>query len=77
VCWEPAAIWATAGTIATDGDARTEVVAGVPDGDDVALVVGLKVEVDAQAATRRLTTIVVVSRESEGRIPMSSGRYAP
>jgi hypothetical protein len=30
---------------------------------------------EAQATTRRATRIVVVQRESERRIPMSSGRY--
>jgi hypothetical protein len=75
VCEEPAAIWVTVGAIATVGDVRTEVVAGVADGEDVALVVGLEIEVGAQAATRRPTTIVVASRECEGRIPISSGRY--
>jgi hypothetical protein len=49
------------------------VVTGDPDGDGVVISAGLVA--DAQAATRRATTIVVWKRESEGRIPMSSGRY--
>ena len=69
VCWEPAAIWATVGTIATGGDVGTEVVVGVPDGDDVAVVVGLEVEVDAQAATRSPTTIVDATLQRDKRIP--------
>lgn len=40
------------------------------------VVAGAGLVAEAQLATRRATTIVVASRESEGRMPMSSGRYA-
>jgi hypothetical protein len=48
------------------GDAEADV-----GGDEV----GGGVVADAQATTRRLTRIVAGKRESEGRIPRSSGRY--
>ncbi|OGO51308.1 MAG: hypothetical protein A2V84_00705 [Chloroflexi bacterium RBG_16_70_13] len=54
------------------------VAAGVAaDGDDVGaasggVVLGSGLVADPQATTRRATRIVVVQRESEGRIPMSS-----
>jgi hypothetical protein len=49
-----------------------EVGGGVVAGGDE---VGGGVVADAQATTRRLTRIVAGKRESEGRIPRSSGRY--
>jgi hypothetical protein len=53
--------------------ADSEDAAGGPDGDGDVLGAGLVA--DAQATTRRLTRIVAGKRESEGRIPRSSGRY--
>jgi hypothetical protein len=61
------------------------VIAGVVGGDDVGggvvaggndandgVVIGATLGAEAQAATRRPTTIVVTTRESEERIRMSS-----
>jgi hypothetical protein len=57
------------GAAAAEGDAGDDVESGVP--------AGAGLVADVQATTRRATTIVVVNREGEGRISMSSRRSVP
>jgi hypothetical protein len=61
------------------GVASGVIVADVePSGPDArGVVTGAGLVVDVQAAARRATTIVVVKRESEGHISMSSGTVCP
>jgi hypothetical protein len=49
--------------------------AGIVGGDEAGIVGGDGLVADPQATTTRATTIVVVQRESRGRIGRSSGRY--